>query len=75
MHDSKFNEEKLAIQFRSGRLGHFGLAVNWYCNFPYQTWELRPNTKLYATLLRYDFGIASNVIIVFILGVFIDPET
>lgn len=45
MHDPKFNEEKLAIQFRSGRLGYFGLAINWYCNFPYQTWELKPDAK------------------------------
>lgn len=45
VHDPKFNEEKLAIQFRCGRLGYFGLAINWYCNLPYQTWELKPDTK------------------------------
>lgn len=52
VHDPKFNEEKAAIQFRSGRLGHFGLAVNWYCNFPYQTWELRASTKLYVSFAQ-----------------------
>lgn len=45
VHDSKFNEDKLAIQFRSGRLGVFGLAVNWFSNLPYQTWELKPDMK------------------------------
>lgn len=41
IHDPKFNEEKLAIQFRAGRMGSFGLAVNWYANLPFQTW-VRP---------------------------------
>lgn len=36
VHDPKFNEEKLAVQFRAGRLGCFGLAVNWYANLPFQ---------------------------------------
>lgn len=45
VHDSKFNEEKLAIQFRAGRLGCFGLAVNWYANLPFQTWECKPDNK------------------------------
>lgn len=48
IHDPKFNEEKLAIQFRAGRLGYFGLAVNWYANLPFQTWELKPDNKRYA---------------------------
>lgn len=47
VHDPKFNEDKLALQFRSGRLGYFGLAVNWYGNFPYQTWDLKPDTRKY----------------------------
>lgn len=45
VHDPKFNEEKLAIQFRAGRLGCFGLAVNWYANLPFQTWEFKPDVK------------------------------
>lgn len=45
IHDPKFNEEKLAIQFRAGRLGNFGLAVNWYANLPFQTWELKPDNR------------------------------
>lgn len=45
IHDSKFNEEKLAIQFKTGRLGYFGLAISWYSNIPFQTWELKPDTK------------------------------
>lgn len=47
VHDPKFNEDKLALQFRSGRLGYFGLAVNWYGNFPFQTWDLKPDTRKY----------------------------
>lgn len=47
IHDPKFNEEKLAIQFRAGRLGSFGLAVNWYANLPFQTWECKPDVKKY----------------------------
>lgn len=57
VHDPKFNEEKLAIQFRSGRLGHFGLAVNWYSNLPYQTWELKPNVKGYDLLRIINYSI------------------
>lgn len=51
VHDPKFNEDKLALQFRSGRLGYFGLAVNWYGNFPFQTWDLKPDTRKYDNLL------------------------
>lgn len=50
IHDSKFNEDKLAIQFRSGRLGVFGLAVNWFSNLPFQTWDLKPDLKTYKLL-------------------------
>lgn len=45
IHDAKFNEEKLAITFKAGRLGAFGLAVSWYSNIPFQTWELKPDLK------------------------------
>lgn len=48
IHDPKFNEEKLAIQFRAGRLGLFGLAVNWFANLPFQTWECKPDNKKYV---------------------------
>lgn len=42
IHEVKFNEDKLTIQFRTGRLGSFALALNRYCNFPFQSWELKP---------------------------------
>lgn len=45
VHDVKFNEEKLSIQFKFGRLGAFALATNWYSNFPFQAWELKPDVK------------------------------
>lgn len=45
IHDVKFNEDKLTIQFRTGRLGTFGLASNRYSNFPYQSWEIKPEFK------------------------------
>lgn len=46
IHDIKFNEDKLTIQFRSGRLGSFAFASNRYCNFPYQSWESKPEFKM-----------------------------
>ncbi|XP_059612710.1 uncharacterized protein LOC132259176, partial [Phlebotomus argentipes] len=46
VHDVKFNEDKLTIQFRTGRLGCFGFAANRYSNLPYQTWELKPDFKI-----------------------------
>lgn len=46
IHDVKFNEDKLTIQFRSGRLGTFGFASNRYSNFPYQSWEMKPEFKM-----------------------------
>lgn len=30
------------MSFRAGRTGSFGLAVNRYTNFPFQSWEVRP---------------------------------
>lgn len=39
----RFNEEKQMVAFRAGRMGSFGLAVNRYSNFPYQSWEVRPD--------------------------------
>lgn len=45
VHDVKFNEEKLSIQFKFGRMGAFGLAINWYNNLPFQAWELKPDLK------------------------------
>lgn len=45
IHDVRFNEDKLVIQFRTGRLGIFGLASNRYCNIPFQTWEIKPDYK------------------------------
>ncbi|KAL7743995.1 hypothetical protein ACLKA6_001229 [Drosophila palustris] len=56
VHDTKFNEDKLSIQFRTGRLGIFGFALNKYSNMPYQTWDLRPDmkkqVKLYNSNMR-----------------------
>ncbi|XP_062140315.1 uncharacterized protein LOC133848676 [Drosophila sulfurigaster albostrigata] len=51
VHDTKFNEDKLSIQFRTGRLGIFGFALNKYSNMPYQTWDLRPDMKNLGTIL------------------------
>ncbi|GAB0101009.1 dynein axonemal intermediate chain 7 [Sergentomyia squamirostris] len=45
IHDTKFNEEKLTIQFRTGRLGCFGFAASGYSNLPYQTWEMKPDFR------------------------------
>lgn len=30
------------VSFRAGQMGSFGLAVNRYSNFPFQSWEVRP---------------------------------
>ncbi|EDW86416.2 uncharacterized protein Dwil_GK15179 [Drosophila willistoni] len=51
VHDTKFNEDKLCIQFRTGRMGIFGFALNKYSNMPYQTWDLRPDMKNPGTIL------------------------
>ncbi|XP_017045493.2 dynein axonemal intermediate chain 7 homolog [Drosophila ficusphila] len=51
VHDTKFNEDKLSIQFRTGRLGIFGFALNKYSNMPYQTWDLRPDMKNPGTII------------------------
>uniref|UniRef100_A0A1I8PE80 IC97/Casc1 N-terminal domain-containing protein n=1 Tax=Stomoxys calcitrans TaxID=35570 RepID=A0A1I8PE80_STOCA len=45
VHDTKFNEDKISIQFRTGRLGIFGFALNRYSNMPYQTWEIKPDFR------------------------------
>ncbi|XP_025199256.1 axonemal 84 kDa protein-like [Melanaphis sacchari] len=42
IYDIRFNEEKQMVSFRAGRMGSFGLAVNRYTNFPFQSWEIRP---------------------------------
>ncbi|XP_050536332.1 dynein axonemal intermediate chain 7-like isoform X2 [Daktulosphaira vitifoliae] len=42
IHDIRFNDEKQTVSFRTGRMGSFGLAVNRYSNFPFQSWEIRP---------------------------------
>ncbi|VVC35855.1 Cancer susceptibility candidate 1, N-terminal,Cancer susceptibility candidate protein 1,Casc1 [Cinara cedri] len=42
IYDIRFNEEKQMVSFRAGRMGSFGLAVNRYSNFPFQSWEVRP---------------------------------
>ncbi|XP_026814345.1 axonemal 84 kDa protein-like [Rhopalosiphum maidis] len=42
IYDIRFNEEKQTVSFRAGRMGSFGLAVNRYTNFPFQSWEIRP---------------------------------
>ncbi|XP_006623978.1 axonemal 84 kDa protein-like isoform X2 [Apis dorsata] len=45
IHDIKYNEEKQTIAFRTGRLGIHGLAGYKYANLPFQSWELKPETK------------------------------
>ncbi|XP_055915568.1 dynein axonemal intermediate chain 7 isoform X2 [Eupeodes corollae] len=68
IHDTKFNEDKLAIQFRAGCLGTFGFAMNRYCNMPYQTWELKPDQKITgaiqfsftASIISMDMSITSG---------------
>ncbi|KNC28645.1 hypothetical protein FF38_04905 [Lucilia cuprina] len=51
VHDTKFNEDKLSIQFRTGRMGIFGFALNRYSNMPYQTWEIKPDLKCPENIL------------------------
>lgn len=46
IHDVKFNEDKLTIQFRTGRLGSFAFASSRHSNFPYQSWESKPEFKM-----------------------------
>ncbi|XP_067635706.1 uncharacterized protein [Eurosta solidaginis] len=55
VHDTKFNEEKLSLQFRTGRLGIFGLALNRYSNMPYQTWEIKPDFKSRPGTIFFSF--------------------
>ncbi|XP_031775407.1 axonemal 84 kDa protein isoform X6 [Apis florea] len=45
IHDIKYNEEKQTIAFRTGRLGIHGLAGYKYANLPFQSWELKPESK------------------------------
>ncbi|XP_043285673.1 dynein axonemal intermediate chain 7 homolog [Venturia canescens] len=45
VHDIKYNEEKQSITFRTGRLGIHGLAAYRFINFPYQSWEMKPETS------------------------------
>lgn len=45
IHDVKYNEDKLQMQFRVGKLGAFGFAVPRYSNIPFQGWELKPDLK------------------------------
>lgn len=59
VHDVKFNEDKLTIQFRIGRLGVFGFAANRYSNLPYQTWEMKPDVKMYVNLSTLQFFLIS----------------
>ncbi|PSN29537.1 hypothetical protein C0J52_25167, partial [Blattella germanica] len=44
-HDLKFNEDKQILTFRTGKFGPIGLAAYRYSNLPFQTWELKPNSK------------------------------
>ncbi|XP_055374487.1 dynein axonemal intermediate chain 7 [Condylostylus longicornis] len=59
VHDVRFNEDKLNIQFRTGRLGYFGFAANRYSNMPYQTWEIKPDITTENTVL---FSLTAAVI-------------
>lgn len=55
IHDVKFNEDKLTIQFRTGRLGSFAFASSRYSNFPYQSWESKPEFKMYLKIFDVAF--------------------
>lgn len=46
IHDVKFNEDKLTIQFRTGRLGSFAFAASRHSNYPFQSWESKPEFKM-----------------------------
>ncbi|CAO1434353.1 unnamed protein product [Diamesa hyperborea] len=59
IHDVKFNEDKLTIQFRTGRLGIFGFASSRSSNFPFQSWELKPEFKIPGTVV---FTLTASVI-------------
>ncbi|XP_041771385.1 dynein intermediate chain CFAP94, axonemal isoform X2 [Anopheles merus] len=59
VHDVKFNEDKLTIQFRVGRLGSFAFAANRYSNVPYQSWELKPDIKNPGTVT---FSLTASVV-------------
>ncbi|XP_035786611.1 protein CASC1-like [Anopheles albimanus] len=59
VHDVKFNEDKLTIQFRIGRLGSFAFAANRYSNVPYQSWELKPDIKNPGTVI---FSLTASVV-------------
>lgn len=45
IHDVKYNEDKLQIQFRIGKLGAFGFATPRYSNIPFQGWDMKPDVK------------------------------
>lgn len=45
VHDLKHNEEKATLSFRTGRFGTFALVAYRYANLPYQTWDMKPETK------------------------------
>ncbi len=45
IHEIKYNEDKMTIQFRTGRLGSFAFALNRYCNFPFQSWDIKPELR------------------------------
>ncbi|XP_065214023.1 dynein axonemal intermediate chain 7-like [Planococcus citri] len=45
IYEMKFNEEKQTLSFRAGKMTAFGLAVFKYNNFPYQSWELKPDFR------------------------------
>lgn len=51
VHDFKHIEESGMVQFRTGRFGSFAFAINRYANFPFQAWEMKPETK-YTNLLK-----------------------
>lgn len=43
IYEAKFNEEKQTLSFHAGVLSTFGLAVFRYNQFPFQSWELKPD--------------------------------
>ncbi|XP_068082233.1 dynein axonemal intermediate chain 7 [Anabrus simplex] len=58
-HDFKFNEDKQILTFCLGRSGLLGLAAYRYCNFPFQTWEIKPDFKEDKVVLSITAAIVS----------------
>lgn len=61
IYEVKFNEEKQMLSFRAGKMTAFGLAVFKYNNFPYQSWELKPDFR--GTTPQVTFGLTTSALV------------